>query len=976
MRASRLLLLLPAMAWALDPRTPITQYHVSTWSTPQGLPDSFIQAIAQTSDGYLWLGTQEGLVRFDGIRFAHFDTKNTPLLKHNSIVALRAARDGVLWIGSSGGGVTWHDGRRFVKSFTTANGLPNNYIREVYEEPSGDVLLTAHEGGLARYARGGFSTLRKAQGLATESLRTMLMDRMGRLWIGADEEGLYRLAAGKLEYLGSPPGPGNNQIRVLFEDRAGRVWVGTRNGGLHVYQDGRYRSFTRRDGLPSNAIRAMLEDRDGNLWIGTESGGLARYRDGVFATLGTRDGLPHNFVRSLHEDRDGNLWVGTRGGLCRLRDRRVTTLTTSDGLAHDLVRTLHQDTKERLWIGTALGLNSVRHNAISLAKLSGDAAKDNMRSIAQGGEGRLWFGEERGLYLWNEGKVRRFGSGDGLPEVLVRAMLEDREGVLWAGTSVGLYRMPPGERFSRVPTPLGNEDDEIRALSQDRQGAIWLGASEGLFRFDGGNWRRFTSADGLANNFVTCFGHGNDGALWIGTRGGLSRYYQGKFTTFTRRDGLLSDNIYGAVEDDFGHLWLSSLRGVSRLDRQELLDFAAAKVRELHPVSFDTSDGMKSSECTGHSQPSAAKTRDGRVWFPTIQGVVGFDPRQAPQRRSPPTVLVEGAFAGKVPLAIEDEGVEVPAGPGNLEIQFTAIRLSAPQRLRFRYRLEGYDEDWVEAGDRRSAFYTNLPPGDFQFRVAVHDNGGPNLNEAAVPLRVAPRFYQTSWFFAAFLCALAGVGVFAYRLRIAYVRRQYELVLGERTRIAREVHDTLMQGVTGISLQLEVASQQMIESPAEAKSRVDRSLARLDGVLAEARQCILELRAHDPVDGDLGRALRRLTEELSEGHAIRTEVQVEGASRKLSPRIETELLRIAREAITNAIVHSSATLLTVVLRFEPRAVRLSLADDGKGFDACLVPDSHFGLRGMKERAQQIGGDWRVQSAPGNGTTVEVAVPVH
>jgi ligand-binding sensor domain-containing protein/two-component sensor histidine kinase len=968
-------------ALALDPRTPITQYHSTVWTTAQGLPDSFIQAMAQTPNGYLWLGTQEGLARFDGHRFTHFDTRNTPNLKHNSIVALNAARDGTLWIGTSGGGVTWYDGRAFTRSFTTANGLPNNYIRNIYEDPSGQILLTAHEGGLARYADQRFQTLNKSHGLTTDSLRTALVDRAGRLWIGTDEEGLLRLANNRLESIPGPPGLGNNQIRMLYEDRAGRLWIGTRNGGLHLHSDGRYRSYTRRDGLPSNSIRAMLEDRHGNLWIGTESGGLARFRDGRFSVLDTSTGLPHNFVRSLHEDRDGNLWVGTRGGLVRLRERRVTTLTTSDGLAHDHVRTLLEDARGRLWAGTALGLNLIRNGTVSLAMLSGDSAKDNLRSIGQGPTGRLWFGEERGLYCWQEGRIRRYGAADGLPEVLVRAVVETRQGHVWAGTAAGLYRMQisaPNPRFTRVLTPLSSEEDEFRGILEAPDGTLWIGTGEGLLHLNHDQWRRYTSADGLANNFITTLALSSEGGLWIGTRGGLSRFHHGKFHFFTRRDGLLSDNILGAVEDDYGHLWLSSPRGVSRLDRQQLHRFQHGQSRELRPISFDASDGMRSADCSGHAQPSAAKTRDGRLWFPTVQGMVGFHPQAAAIPTSKPHVLVENAFAGKLALSLTENAIQVPAGANDLEIQFTAIRLAAAERLRFRYRLEGYDEDWVDAGSRRTAFYTNLPPGEFTFRVAVHENGGPSLDEALLPVRIAPRYYQTSWFLlltiALAAALIAGAAISLYRLRLAYIQRRYELVLAERTRIAREVHDTLMQGVTGISLQLEVASQQILDSPAAAKTRVDRALTRLDAVLAEARQCILELRAHDPVEGDLGRAVTTLVQELSEGHAITTRVAVDGDPRKLSPRVETELLRIAREAITNALVHSGASVLEVSLRFEPRHVRLLLCDDGKGFDLQQIPYSHFGIRGMRERAQQLGAEWQLRSAPGAGTAVEVAVP--
>jgi ligand-binding sensor domain-containing protein/signal transduction histidine kinase len=960
------------LVYALDPRTPITQYQLTVWGKADGLADHFVQAIEETQNGYLWLGTQEGLARFDGSRFQNFDTKNTPLLKHNSIVTLREDQKGVLWIGTSGGGITQHDGHRFVNSYTTANGLPNNYLRDIYEDKAGNLWLTAHDGGLVRYRDGQFHALTKRDGLTTNSLRTVLADRNGKLWIGTNEDGLSVLDNGAMRHVGSPVGIQHDQVRVLFEDSKGRIWVGTRSGGLYLHEEGKFRVFTRRDGLPSNSIRAIVEDRQGNLWIGTENGGLARYRDGVFATVGTKEGLPHNFVRSLYEDRDGNLWVGTRAGLCRLRDRRVATLTTADGLAHDSVRTLMEDAQGRMWIGTAMGLNVLSNGRVRAARLSGDGAKDNLRAVAQGRDGRIWFGEEHGLYEWREGAVRRFGVREGLPDATVRAIVEDTSGSIWAGTTNGLYRMS-GAVFEPVATNDEGKAEEIRGLAADGRGVVWVGTGEGLVRLEDGRRKRFLEGQGLANNSVMCLYLGSGSTLWIGTRGGLTMLRDGKMKSVTRRDGLLSDNVYGVVEDDFGNVWLSSARGVSRIARRELGDFAAGQVREVRPVSFDRSDGMKSSECNGHAQPAAWKGKDGRLWFPTIQGLVGFDPQEEPRTLRAPKVLVEGARSGK--REVWDGGGEValPPGGGDLEIRFTAIRLSAPDRLRFRYLLEGYDQEWVEAGERRSAFYTNLPPGDFVFRVAAHESGGPSLGEARAMVRIEPRFYQSRWFLPLALGMAGVLAMLGYRLRMAFVHQRYELVLAERARIAREVHDTLMQGVTGIALQLEVASQKVLESPAAAKEGIERSLVRLDGVLAEARQCVLELRQPEGVQGDLGRALETMTRELADGHEVKATVEIQGRARKLSPKIETELLRIAREAITNALVHADANHVVVTLRFEGKGVRLMTVDDGLGFDVNRVPASHFGLRGMKERAQQIGGEWTVESTPGKGTAVGVTV---
>jgi ligand-binding sensor domain-containing protein len=961
-------------ACALDPATSISQYSHTVWRAGDGLPDNFVQALLQTKDGYLWIGTAEGLVRFDGLQFTVFDTRNTPALRHNSVVALCELRNGALWVGTSGGGVTTYENGRFTGALTTSNGLPNNYVRSIYETRDGSVWITAHGGGLVKINDGRILTYTVKDGLPSDSLRLVYEDRRGTLWVGADEDGLCSFRNGRFRCYGRQNGLTSNQIRAMHEDRAGRLWVGTRAGGLLLFDGARFR-LHRPPGHSSNlAVRTILEDRDGNLWIGTEGAGLYRMQKGRFDAFTAREGLPHSFVRSIAEDQDGNLWLGTRGGLCRLRDRQVETWTTSEGLLNDNVRAIFEDKDGVVWIGNTSGVNRLVKGRLLPVRLSPEWSRDVVRAIAQSRGGTIWIGADTGLFSWRGGHVRRFPGDLKGPPPRVRALLEDRQGRLWVGAEDGLFVVegPGTVQYSRV---AGLPPGSINAIAAGRGGSLWFGCEGGLAYYSGGTFRIYTSREGLPDNRVAAIHIDAGNVLWAATQGGLARMRDGKITAFTRRDGLLRDFVLSLVEDRHGHFWLSSRRGVSRIAKSDLEAFASGHIGELHPVSFDTADGMNSEECNGDSQPAGLMTRDGRIWFPTVQGVVVFDPASIRAKRAPPRVVVERVVAGAKAFPAQSGSLSLPPGTSDLEVQFTAISLSAPERVRFRYRLDGYDAGWIDTGRRRSAWYTNLSPGRYRFRVVAYSNDGSwPREESSLALDLKPRFYQTAWFSVLCGAALAGLALLAYRLRVIGIHRRYQAVLEERARIAREIHDTLMQGVTGISLQLEAASLKLPEDPAEAKGRLVRALERLDQVLAEARHCILELRAPIPPERELALPLRRLADELAGPRGMAVDVEVQGEPRPLPEKVRSHLLSIAREAITNSVLHSSASRLRLVLSFHPDEVRLLAADNGRGFDAGRLDDAHFGLLGMRERAAEIGAQLAIRSAPGNGAEISVAVP--
>jgi ligand-binding sensor domain-containing protein/signal transduction histidine kinase len=970
----RMALALAAMATAtpaLDPGKPPSQYSQARWQVDAGLPDNYVQTLLPTRDGYLWLGTTEGLVRFDGMRFAVFDTRNTAALRHNSVVALCQDRTGALWVGTSGGGIAVYRDGQFVASYDVSKGLPNNYIRSIYEDRDGAIWITAHAGGLVRFRNGRFEAITMRDGLPSDSLRVVLQDSEGTLWVGTDEDGICRMRGGSLECFGRDSGLRSRQIRALFQDSKGRIWAGTRAGGLHRFDGRRFRPVPLAAEIPAAAVRAILEDRQGNLWVGTEGAGLLRLRGEQVSRLTTREGLPHNFVRALAEDREGNLWLGTRGGLFRLRDKKVETWTTNEGLINDDARALLADAAGRVWIGTRAGLNLIENGAVHTIRLTHEWTRDVVRSLAATPGDSIWIGADTGLFRWKNGSVTAVPLPEAAP---VRVVLARRGGELWVALWNRLLLMDAGG-FRDVSSSLSAPLEGINAMAEDRKGRLWIGTEQGLLSFDGRSTVRYTSRDGLAHDRITSLHVDKDNVLWIATRGGLTRFASGEWRVFRRRDGLLSDNVLHVSEDRQGHLWLTSRRGITRIDKRELQAFAEGRISELHPVSFDTSDGMRSAECNGEAQPAGAMTPDGRMWFPTVAGVVVFDPQNLRAAPAPPRVVIERIIAGQKAWQVWPRPLRVRPGSGSLWFEFTAISLSAPERVRFRYRLEGYDTDWTETERDRTAYYANLRPGNYRFRVlADAKDGSWPREEASAEIVLEPHFHQTVAFYLLCAAAMAALAAAAYRARMITLRRRYEAVLEERARIAREIHDTLMQGVTGVSLQLDSAARRLPAEPQEAKRRMDRALARLDEVVAEARRTILELRSNGQ-PSSLEQPLLELARILRAEYGIEMEFLVEGSRGALPETLCRHLVSIAREAVFNAVRHSGASRIRLRVEHGRGAVRLVVADNGCGFDATRSAHEHFGLTGMRERANSLGGKLEIHSSPGAGTTVEAELPL-
>ncbi|HEX8190057.1 MAG TPA: two-component regulator propeller domain-containing protein [Pyrinomonadaceae bacterium] len=971
------LLLCAGSAGGLDPGRAAGEFARRAWQTDSGLPQNTVHSIAQTGDGYVWVATEEGLARFDGLSFRIFDRQNTPALKSNDVRALLAAgKAGDLWVCTAAGLALLSGGG--WRTFTTADGLASDDVASAYEDRAGAIWF-ATSAGLSRYADGKFTSYTSKEGLTGGGVLAVSQDAEAGLLIGTDE-GLTRLRETAFGREVGTPASSPRGVAAIARGEDGCMWLGSPAGLACLRGDDVVKTYTTADGLPNDRVTALLAGGGGDLWVGT-AGGLARLRGGRFETFkGEDDGLSDGIILSIFEDAEGSLWVGTESeGLTQLKDRKFTTYTTREGLASDLVKSIYEDRQGGVWVGTyGGGLSLLKDGRFKTYTTDDGLASNIVLSLAEGADGALWVGTPDGLSRLHDGKFTTYTSAEGLPNDFVRSIYADRAGALWVGTRGGLARLR-GEEFETYTTAEGLPDNFVGTVYEDSAGVLWVGTLGGLSRFEGGRFKTYTTRDGLSDNVVISVHGDAEGRLWIGTNGGgLNLFKDGRFTPFTTRDGLPNDTVYRVLEDGRGRLWMSCNKGVFRLDKSELEEFAAGRRRALEPVVYGTADGMRTRECSGGGHPSAWRGADGRLWFSTIKGVATIDPEHTPTNAQPPPAVVEQVRVdGEAVAAAAD--LSLPPGKSRFDFYYAGLSFVAPEKVRYRYKLEGFDKDWVDGGDRRVAYYTNLGPGEYRFLVIACNNDGVwSSRPATFRFQLRPHFYRTYWFYA---LVVVGLGLLAwqlYALRLRQVRARYGAVLQERNRIAREIHDNLAQEILGISVQLEIVARTMASAPDAARKHLDRARALVRSSVAEARRYVWDLRSQSLDERDLPAALAEMTRRLTAESGVQTQFNVSGTFRPLAPQVENNLLRIGQEAVGNAVRHAQAKTVTVSLDFGAREVRLEVKDDGRGFDAASYDGGrggHFGLVGMRERAEQMGGRAEVRSEPGQGTEVTVRVPI-
>jgi len=959
------------VAWALDPQRSLTQYSRKVWTQAEGLPQDTVRAIAQTADGYLWLGTEEGLARFDGYEFTNFDKRDGGL-PSNYITALAATADGALWIGTAAGLTEYRD-KRF-RTFTIKDGLPDNAIVSLYADHEGVLWIVAGV-WLSRFENGRFTNYAPGPRLPVTAARGIVEDRRHRLWIGGmngvgrlSSEG-FSLVIGKAELAG-------RFVTCLTAGGDGIVWIGTSGGVIAISPEGVVRSYRTADGLPDSMVRALWCDRSGSIWAGTNRG-VARFNGQRFTFALAETGLVS--VRSIAGDREGNLWVGDNSGLSRLRDDVFTVYGRSEGWPSVNPTTAFQDHAGRVWVGFHESGLMLASGADRRVYTSRDGLPDNqIYSIRETRAGDLLIGTRNGLAVMHGESFHVYRPEDQLRRLNVYDALEDGAGRIWLATPAGLERSDGG-RFAIVQPgePVPNALMVTLCLGQD--GAVWAGTSgKGLWRVRGEERRHFTSADGLSNDVVRSIYQDPDGTLWIGTFGaGLNSFRDGRFRHYTEKDGLLSDNV-AKIIDDGPSLWLATTRGICRVEKSQLREFAAGRRKTLVPENYGVADGLRSGQCAPEYPASSggARLREGAIWFPTTRGMAVYDPQSGPRAHVAPLVHLVGITAGGAQVDLS-RPAQLPPGADRLEVRYTAIHLTAPEYVAYWYKLEGLDRDWVRAGSRRLVEYNSLPHGSYRFVVLAEALGAPPV-EDGYAFVLLPHFYETAWFRLSALAMLGGLVWLGFRMRVRQIGSRFKLVLEERTRLAREIHDTLAQGFVGISSQLDAVALSMPQddSPARLYLEMARRMARHS--LTEARRSMMDLRASVLQDADLAAALEAGARAWTVGRPVEVSVDVTGDRRPLPQEMEQQLLRIAQEAVTNTTKHADASRIEIHLQREPKRLRLRIVDNGRGFeerDAFAVQGGHFGLIGMRERAERLGGELRLVSQPGQGTQVEVSVPL-
>jgi signal transduction histidine kinase/ligand-binding sensor domain-containing protein len=979
----------PSSALAVDPPLQIAQYAHTSWTSREGANLGLVFAMAQTPDGYLWIAGSFGLFRFDGLRFVRWQPPDGQSLP-STAYSLLVSRDGTLWIGTYGGLSSWN-GREFIRRHPE---IGRGFVTSLLEGRDGTIWagVLAEPGRLCAIRAGQVRCSVPEQGGFGAFVWSLAEDRAGNLWVGADT-GVWRWSPGTPQRYAMP----GLRVADLTTTVDGQVLAGILGGGLRqVAGEQLVPHRFRRAGKPDEwtadrdvKSNKLLRDRDGGLWIGTEGQGLIHVKDGQADTFTRADGLSGNIACSLFEDREGNIWFGSHKGLDRFRKLPVTTLSARQGLPHELTRSVVATTDGSIWVATNEGLARWKDGRAIVYKERDGLPHSQVHSQYQDADGRLWVSTARGLaYFAND----RFVAVDGGPSNEVYSMTGDAAGNLWLSGNHGLARLHRGRFVENIAWATLGRPRQAQVIVADR-GGLWLGFWDrsGVSYFkDGKVEATYTSAQGLGGAHVAALRLDADGAVWAATgEGGLSRIKDGRVTTLSVANGLPCNRIHWSTLDDNGSLWMYTSCGLVRVARDDLAAWIADPTRRVAPKLWGGADGVPLQlEAPTYFNPPVAKGPDGKLWSVGVAEVQLFAPDHMPSNPVPPPVHIETLAADHRSYPVAN-GLRLPPLVRDIALEFAALTLVDPKSTRFRYRLEGHDDDWQEAVDRRQATYTNLPPGNYRFRVKASNNSGVwNEEGAQLEFSILPAFYQTTWFRltgAVLLVGLAWAGFQLWmRMRIRRLHRQFEATLearvAERTRIARDLHDTLLQRFHGLLLQFQAAFNLLPDRPRESKQILSRAIDQVADAITEGRDTVQALRTSVLETNNLAESLRALAEDLANksGHPASAHVEVHGTPQALHPLVRDETFRIAGEALRNAFRHAAAKRIDVGIRYDARQLRVTVRDDGKGMDPDVLrqggKEGHFGLRGMRERAELVGGELTIRSSRETGTEVAFRTP--
>jgi ligand-binding sensor domain-containing protein/signal transduction histidine kinase len=991
----------PEQMTAAMPRDPLP-YSFRSWQREQGLPQNSVRALAQTQDGYIWVGSDDGVARFDGIRFVSFGLREG--LPSGPVRTLFGDRQGTLWIGSAGGGLTsWKAGQ--FTTLTMRNGLPADSITVLAEDDEGR-LWVGTEAGLAILKKSQIEIVNGGEEFRGKAITTLFKDRHGTVWLGARGAGIFRFIGGKFIRYSDPAVEGLLQdSHCLLVDKGNRVWVGAGDDFVLCHENDQWRRYRIPHHLTRPYVSALAEEPNGTVWAGSLSEGLFRFKDGKIMRVTASTGLSDNLIATLLIDREGIIWAGTEAGLNRLRAKNFSSFGQNEGLGYGAVQGLAEIAPGIIWAGKP-GDGMYRWEGRNFNRLTATGVPrgdSQVNSLLLSRDGGCWVAGEQGLSYFTDPKSGGIQAGSSaLRNLNVISLLEDKDGALWAGTHDGeLWRRVAGEW--QIQTNF-TQAHALMSLAQDNNGSIWIATGGGgLYRFQGQVQDHYDKGRGLLSDFIRTLHVDDQGTLWIGTSGGgLSRMKNGAITTFTMKEGLAENTVSQILEDDEGRLWLGGNRGIASVSKRELEEVAAGKISAVYPQLYGRSEGMFSEECTGGFCPAGLKTKAGLLWFSTLKGIVVVDPRPRPtDSPSPSTVLEEvivdgvattefwGA-AGRRGSAVEKTGTEkagllrIAPGKHRLELRYTGLSFNAPERVRFRYRLVGLDPDWVDAGTRRTAFYSYVPPGDYSFLVvACNGDGVWGVSGESLSLRVLSHYWQTWWFMGLSAIGLLGAVGGAARMvekrklqqQLAHLEQERALQR-ERERIAQDLHDDLGSSLARISLLSGLAKADK-DNPAQLENHISKIAHSADETVRALEEIVWAVRPGSDSLQSLVDYIAHFANELFENGNARCRLDLSHhlPPVSLQPEVRHNIFLVVKEVLTNAFKHAEAGEIRVQATASASSLEIVIRDDGKGFEMADVSGSQKrnGLANMHHRTRSIGGRLVIQSEPGKGTTIILSV---
>jgi signal transduction histidine kinase/ligand-binding sensor domain-containing protein len=968
--------LLCLILFAFCCETVSAQYHFDSWTTDNGLPQNGVRGITQTPAGYLWFTTFDGLVRFDGVKFTVFNKGNSKGIISNRFWFIEAFEDRSIWAATEGGDLTiYRDGE-----FTSypADQVPENQIIGFEKDENGEVLINTNPNFY--YLRNGeFVFAKKSENDGTQ--KHIHLGQTGTRWevyptetrqIKNGQTNTYKLNVRFLDF----------NLSNVYEDKKGGLWIADLDKSFYLYNS-EISEYTEKDGFPSNLIgHRFWEESDGSVWFATgdfnrPGVGLVRFKDGKFSRFGMEQGLSNDRIFDVFKDREGTIWLATDRGLNRLRQQVLTPLSIKDGLIHNEVYPILKARDGSIYIGTNGGLSRYKNGKFTntVSSFGKSYGISPVQSLAEDAKGLLWIGAINGLFVLKDGKLENWTKKFELPDTIY-AIYTHQDGTVWFGTEhSGVLQYKDGKIVPIYSTAEGLAGNDVKFIHEAKDGSFWFGTFGGLSYFKDGKFTNYTTKDGLASNYVRSIKEEADGTFWIGTYdSGLSRFKDGKFSNFNTTNGLFSNGVFAIAEDKNGNFWMSSNQGIYRVNKQQLNDFADGKIANYESFGYGKQDGMLNTECNGGRQPSAIADKDGRIWFPTLEGVAIVNPDNLTTNQVAPQVQIESVSVDRESVDL-NKTIRLEPSQTTLDITYTALSFIKSDQIHFKYKLEGLDVDWIDAGTRRTVNYSYLPSGEYTFRViAANTDGVLNTEGKSIKINVIAPFYKTLWFWFAVFLILAVIAYLIYRNRInqlqrinaaqeAFSRQLIESQESERKRIAQELHDGLGQNL------LIIKNRAILGLTVKGKDEQFNEIQdSVTDALSEVRSIAYNLRPLHIERLGLTSTIEEMIEDVEKSSGIEINCDVEKIDELFSKENEINFYRIVQECLNNIVKHSNATKASVTVFRENSKIILTVRDDGKGFEADKIKQG-LGLNGIAERVKILGGIYSIESEIGKGTTV-------